>query len=183
MLSFIILCLFLMFSKYGDIKLGKEKDEPQFGYISWIAMLFSSGMGIGLIFFGVSEPIMHLHEPAIASNNLVRNARASMNYTFFHWGLQPWSLYAFLGLIIAYNTFRHNRLALISESVVYLFKEEKRKKVADITNIIAIILLYAGGLEALQAVSVLSSFPFVFIIILMTIQFFKSLTADKRLKI
>nr|WP_242541652.1 BCCT family transporter [Vagococcus fluvialis] len=64
-----------------------------------------------------------------------------------------------------------------------MFKEEKRKKVADITNIIAIILLYAGGLEALQAVSVLSSFPFVFIIILMTIQFFKFLTADKRLKI
>lgn len=145
MLSFIILCLFLMFSKYGDIKLGKEKDEPQFGYISWIAMLFSSGMGIGLIFLGVSEPIMHLHEPAIASNNLVRNARASMNYTFFHWGLQPWSLYAFLGLIIAYNTFRHNRLALISESVVYLFKEEKRKKVADITNIIAIIICWRIG--------------------------------------
>ena len=144
MLSFIILCLFLMFSKCGDIKLGKEDDEPQFSYISWIAMLFSAGMGIGLIFWGVSEPIMHLHEPAIVSDNLVRNARASMNYTFFHWGLQPWALYAFLGLVIAYNTFRHNRPALISESVVYLFKEEKRRRVADITNIIAIIATVFG---------------------------------------
>ena len=144
MLSFIIACVCLMFSKYGDIKLGKEDDEPQFSYVSWIAMLFSAGMGIGLIFWGVSEPIMHLHEPAIASDNLIRNARASMNYTFFHWGLQPWSLYAFLGLVIAYNTFRYNRPALISESVIYLFKEERRQRVADITNVIAIIATVFG---------------------------------------
>ncbi|MFW7433073.1 BCCT family transporter [Vagococcus carniphilus] len=144
MLSFIVVCFYLMFSKYGDIKLGKENDVPQFSYISWIAMLFSAGMGIGLIFWGVSEPIMHLHEPAVASDNLIRNARLSMNNTFFHWGLQPWSLYAFLGLVIAYNTFRHNRPALISESVVYLFKEKRRERIANITNIIAIIATVFG---------------------------------------
>lgn len=144
MLSFIILCVFLMFSKYGDIKLGKESDIPQFGYVSWIAMLFSAGMGIGLIFWGVSEPIMHLYEPAVESDNLIQSARLSMNYTFFHWGLQPWSLYAFLGLIIAYNTFRHDRPALISESVIYLFKEKHRPKVTTVTNIIAIIATVFG---------------------------------------
>ena len=144
MLSFILICIYLMFSKYGDIKLGKEDDKPQFGYISWLAMLFSAGMGIGLIFWGVSEPIMHLHEPAVASDNLIRNARLSMNYSYFHWGLQPWSLYAFLGLVIAYNTFRHNRPALISESVVYLFKEKRRARIASVTNIIAIIATVFG---------------------------------------
>ncbi|MFV0557501.1 MAG: BCCT family transporter [Enterococcus sp.] len=144
MIAFIIICVYLMFSKYGDIKLGQEDDEPQFGYVSWIAMLFSAGMGIGLIFWGVSEPIMHLHEPAVASNDMIANASSSMNYSFFHWGFQPWSLYAFLGLVIAYNTFRHNRPALISESVVYLFKEEKRARIATITNVIAIIATVFG---------------------------------------
>ncbi|MGX7024851.1 BCCT family transporter [Vagococcus hydrophili] len=144
MLSFIVICFYLMFSKYGQIKLGKPEDKPQFSYISWLAMLFSAGMGIGLIFWGVSEPIMHLHEPAIASTDTIKNAKNSMNYTFFHWGLQPWSLYAFLGLIIAYQTFRHGRPALISESVTPLFKEKHRSKVADITNIIAIIATVFG---------------------------------------
>ncbi|MFV0560487.1 MAG: BCCT family transporter [Enterococcus sp.] len=144
MVGFIFVCVYLMFSKYGEIKLGTEEDEPQFGYISWIAMLFSAGMGIGLIFWGVSEPIMHLHEPASASTDMIANARSSMTYSFFHWGLQPWALYAFLGLVIAYNTFRHNRPALISESVVYLFKEERRSRIATITNVIAIIATIFG---------------------------------------
>src|SRR5699024_9472420 len=131
-------------SKYGDIKLGKPDDEPQFNYISWIAMLFSAGMGIGLVFWGASEPIIHLHDPAVPSTDMMKNARESMTYTFFHWGLQPWALYAFIALIIAYTTFRKGKPALISESVTPLFKEKRRETVATVVNVIAIIATAFG---------------------------------------
>lgn len=144
MVAILVIVIFLLFSKYGDIKLGKPDDEPQFNYISWIAMLFSAGMGIGLVFWGASEPIMHLHDPAVPSTDMMKNARESMTYTFFHWGLQPWALYAFIALIIAYTTFRKGKPALISESVTPLFKEKRRETVATVVNVIAIIATAFG---------------------------------------
>lgn len=199
MVFFVILCIWLLFSKYGDIKLGKKEDVPQFSYISWLAMLFSAGMGIGLIFWGVAEPLQHLYDPAVPSQDLAKNARESMTYTFFHWGLQPWSLYAILGLIIAYTTFRKDRPAMISESVIYIFKEKYRSKIALFTNVIAITATVFGvatslGLGAKQIAGGLnflnSSIPNEFliqllIIVLVTILYLISATTglDKGVKL
>ena len=157
MAAVVLICIWLFFSKYGKIKLGKDEDQPQFSYLSWLAMLFSAGMGIGLIFWGVAEPINHLHAPAMPSNDSIVNARESMKYTFFHWGLQPWALYALLGLILAYTTFRKGRPALISEAVTPLFAEKRKKTVAFITDFIAIVATVFGvatslGLGAKQIV-------------------------------
>lgn len=140
----LIIAIFLLFSKYGKIKLGKDTDEPQFSYISWIAMLFSAGMGIGLIFWGVAEPLMHFYDPAIPSQDLFKNARQSLVYSFFHWGLHPWALYAMVGLIIAYNTFRKGKPAIISESVTSIFPERVKGKVKFIVDVLAIIATAFG---------------------------------------
>lgn len=144
MVAILLFVVYLLVSKYGNVKLGKEDDEPDFSYFSWVAMLFSAGMGIGLIFWGVAEPVMHLHDPAVPSENMLENARSSMTYTFFHWGLQPWALYAFIALIIAYTTFRKGRPALISESVAPLFPERHQKRVSTIVNVIAILATAFG---------------------------------------
>ena len=142
--AILVYVIYLLFSKYGDIKLGKEDDEPEFSYLSWVAMLFSAGMGIGLLFFGVSEPVQHLHNPAIPSTNMLENARESMTYTFFHYGLQPWALYAFIALIIAYTTFRKGRPALISESVSPLFPKRFQRPVATTVNVFALLATVFG---------------------------------------
>ncbi len=157
MASVVILCVGLLFSKFGKIKLGKDDDVPQFSFISWVSMLFSAGMGIGLIFWGVAEPINHLYYPPNPSQDILVNAREAIRFTFFHWGLQPWSLYALLGLIIAYTTFRKGKPALISESVTSLFSKKYKPAIAFLTNVIAIIATVFGvatslGLGAQQIV-------------------------------
>lgn len=144
MTSILLIVIYLMFSKYGDIKLGKPDDKPEFSYLSWVAMLFSAGMGIGLVFWGVAEPVMHFHNPAAPSTDVLSNARNAITNTFFHWGLHPWGLYALIGLIIAYTTFRKDRPALISESVAPLFSQKYRGQAATIIDIIAIIATVFG---------------------------------------
>lgn len=161
MVVILIAAVYLLFSKYGNIKLGRQEDKPEFSYFSWVAMLFSAGMGIGLIFWGVAEPVMHLHDPAIPSSDKLANARESMTYTFFHWGLQPWALYALIGLIIAYTTFRKDKPAIISESVTPLFAKRYRGTIGTIVDTIAIIATVFGvatslGLGAQQIAGGLS---------------------------
>src|SRR5699024_177610 len=81
----LLFAIYLIFSKYADIKLGKPNDKPEYSYITWFAMLFSAGMGIGLVFWGAAEPLRHLHDPPsgdAASNDAARNA---LKYSFFHW--------------------------------------------------------------------------------------------------
>lgn len=82
---FLVFTLYLIFSKYGNIKLGKPAEKPQYGYVSWFAMLFSAGMGIGLVFWGVSEPINHFHTPSSGEGGTAESARAALRYSFFHW--------------------------------------------------------------------------------------------------
>lgn len=199
MAAILIAVIYLLFSKYGDLKLGSPDDEPEFSYFSWVAMLFSAGMGIGLVFWGVAEPVMHLHDPAVPSKDMLKNAQESMTYTFFHWGLQPWALYAFVGLIIAYTTFRKNKPALISESVAPLFPKKYRNSIGTVVNIIALIATAFGvatslGLGAQQIAGGLnfltSSIPNTFfiqflIVIAVTILYLISATSglDKGVKI
>ena len=114
----ITLVTFLAVSRFGDIKLGKDHSEPDYSYGSWFAMLFSAGMGIGLMFFGVAEPVTHFTAPPMADPGTIAAAKEAMRATFFHWGLHAWSIYAIVGLILAYFSFRHG-LPLTLRSALY----------------------------------------------------------------
>ncbi|MTV54516.1 BCCT family transporter [Massilia buxea] len=103
---FLIFVIFLMLSRYGDVKLGPDDSEPEYSYLSWFAMLFSAGMGIGLLFFGVAEPIQHYSRPPIGEGSTIEAARQAMILTFFHWGMHAWAIYIVVGLALAYFAFR-----------------------------------------------------------------------------
>lgn len=104
--AFLIFVVFLMLSRYGDVKLGPDESEPEYSYLSWFAMLFSAGMGIGLLFFGVAEPIQHYAQPPVGEGRTIESARQAMVLTFFHWGLHAWAIYIVVGLALAYFAFR-----------------------------------------------------------------------------
>ncbi|KEQ16431.1 BCCT family transporter [Endozoicomonas numazuensis] len=105
-------------SRYGDIKLGPDHSEPDFSFGSWFAMLFSAGMGIGLMFFGVAEPVMHFLSPPVGEPASIESAREAMRITFFHWGFHAWAIYAIVALILAFFGYRHN-LPLTLRSALY----------------------------------------------------------------
>ncbi len=105
---FLIFVVYLAFSKKGHIKLGPDHSTPDFSYLSWFAMLFSAGMGIGLLFFSVAEPVMHYMDPPALEGGTVEAAREAMKITFFHWGVHAWAIYAVMALSLAYFSFRHN---------------------------------------------------------------------------
>ena len=115
---FVIFVLYLAIGSYGQVKLGPTHSEPEFSYGSWFAMLFSAGMGIGLVFFGVAEPITHFTNPPVGDGGTVEAARAAMRITFFHWGVHAWAIYAVVGLALAYFSFRHG-LPLSVRSAFY----------------------------------------------------------------
>ncbi|RCU49932.1 high-affinity choline transporter BetT [Corallincola holothuriorum] len=109
---------YLGISRLGDIKLGPDHSAPDFSNGSWFAMLFSAGMGIGLMFFGVAEPVMHYLSPPTGDPGSVEAAREAMKLTFFHWGLHAWGIYAMVALILAYFGYRHG-LPLTLRSALY----------------------------------------------------------------
>ncbi len=115
---FLVFLIWLGFSRYGSIRLGQPDDRPEFGYGAWFAMLFSAGMGIGLVFWSVAEPILHYQHPPTGEGETMEAARQAMVYTFFHWGLHAWAVYVVLGLSVAYFSFRH-RLPLTIRSIFY----------------------------------------------------------------
>src|SRR5699024_7519285 len=110
--------VFMATSLYGDIKLGPDHSEPDYKNASWFAMLFSAGMGIGLMFFGVAEPVMHFVAPPVGDPNTIEAAREAMKLTFFHWGLHAWAVYAVVALILAFFAYRHG-LPLTLRSALY----------------------------------------------------------------
>lgn len=116
--GFLLFVLYLMLSRHGDIKLGPDDSEPDYSYISWFAMLFSAGMGIGLVFFGVAEPIQHYASPPVGEGGTADAARQAMTLTFFHWGLHAWAIYIVVGLSLAYFSFRRG-LPLTIRSALY----------------------------------------------------------------
>jgi len=114
--SVFVYCVYLTLSKYGNIKLGEDSDPVQYNFKSWLAMLFSAGMGIGLVFYGISEPLAHFLDPplGLAEPKTPQAAFLSLRYTFFHWGVHPWAIYALLGMSMAYFQFRKKDKSLIS---------------------------------------------------------------------
>lgn len=104
---FLISLLAIAASRYGDIKLGPDDAQPAFSLPSWLAMLFAAGMGIGLMYFGVGEPLQHYLNPPLAAANPQAAAQQAMNLTFHHWGLHAWAIYGVVGLVLAYFGFRY----------------------------------------------------------------------------
>lgn len=154
--GFLIFALYLAFSKYGHIRLGADDDEPEYSNTSWFAMLFSAGMGIGLVFWGVAEPISHYFNPPVGiAGATPEAARAAMRYSFFHWGLQPWGIYTVIALALAYFKFRKNYRGLISNTFYPLLGDKVTGPVGKGIDILAIIATTFGvatslGLGALQ---------------------------------
>lgn len=117
--AIILVCVVVLgFSQAGDIKLGLDHSEPEYSNLSWFAMLFSAGMGIGMMFFGVAEPVMHFMSPPRGDGHTIAAAREAMRLTFFHWGLHAWSIYAIVALILGYFAHRHG-LPLTLRSALY----------------------------------------------------------------
>lgn len=116
--GFFMLVIYLAFSRFAHLRLGADDSEPEYSYGSWFAMLFSAGMGIGLMFFGVSEPMTHFLEPPVGEGGTIDAARNAMQVTFFHWGLHAWAIYIIIGLALAYFSFRHD-LPLTLRSALY----------------------------------------------------------------
>ncbi|MEU0470618.1 BCCT family transporter [Amycolatopsis sp. NPDC006131] len=156
--GFVVFVVALAISRYGRIRLGRDDEKPEFRTASWIAMMFSAGMGIGLMFFGVYEPVSHLASPppgtaAAGSDEAVHTAMAT---TLFHWTVHPWAIYAVVGLAIAYSTFRRGRSQLISSVFAPLFGKRRTEgplgKAIDVMAIFATLFGSAAslGLGALQ---------------------------------
>ncbi|MGG3019862.1 BCCT family transporter [Geobacillus stearothermophilus] len=114
---FLAFSLFLIFSRYGNICLGRDGEEPEYSYMTWFAMLFSAGMGIGLVFWGVAEPVSHYYTPPTGEEATAEAARLAMRYSFFHWGLHPWAIYGVLALALAYFQFRKREAGVISRTL------------------------------------------------------------------
>lgn len=160
-------CLFLAFSKYGDIRLGQDDDRPEFSTASWIAMLFSAGMGVGLLFWAVAEPLTHYH----FMNEFTSNADAAsqaMLATNFHWGLHAWAIYGSTALTIAYFSFRRGTSMMVSAPLIALFPGEGwARKVgwfSDFAAIIAIAIGVGGSMamgvfQVADGVSVMTGLP------------------------
>ncbi|MYS76069.1 BCCT family transporter, partial [Streptomyces sp. SID5926] len=156
--GFVVFALWLAASRYGRIHLGAEGEEPEFRTVSWVAMMFSAGMGIGLMFYGVSEPLAHYTTPPPGTSPADSGDRmaTAMATTLFHWTLHPWAIYAVVGLGIAYSTFRRRRRQTISAVFTPLIGEKHANgaggRVIDILAIIATIFGSAAslGLGALQ---------------------------------
>ncbi|WP_245644524.1 BCCT family transporter [Nocardioides jensenii] len=164
--GFVIFVIWLALGKYGHIPLGRDGDEPEFRTSSWIAMMFSAGMGIGLMFYGVSEPLTFFagdatnpKEPAgipgTENADQVELARQAMAQTLFHWTLHPWAIYAVVGLAISYGVFRKGRLQLISSAFEPLLGKHVHGPIGKVIDMLAIFATLFGsaaslGLGALQ---------------------------------
>lgn len=156
--AFVVFAIWLAVSKYGRITLGKEGEDPEFRTVSWIAMMFSAGMGIGLMFFGVSEPLGHFITPPPGTDpqDAAQAMDTAMATTLFHWTLHPWAIYAVVGLAIAYSCFRRGRRQTISAVFIPLIGKRRANgwggKAIDILAIFATLFGSAAslGLGALQ---------------------------------
>ncbi|MRX71666.1 BCCT family transporter [Bacillus lacus] len=152
---FLIFSIGLIFSKYGSLKLGEEDEEPEYSYISWFSMLFSAGMGIGLVFWGVSEPMNHYIYPPAGAGYTDAAARTAIRYSFFHWGFHPWGIYSVIALSLAYFTFRKKESSVISNILKPILGDRVNGKTGILINFIAVFATIFGvatslGLGAVQ---------------------------------
>lgn len=141
---FIVFAIGLVISPYGKIILGKDDDKPEFTNFQWFSMLFGGGMGIGLVFWSVSEPIMHYLSPPIGEGGTQSAMELAMRLSFFHWGLHPWVIFAIGGLGLAYFQFRKDLPFLISSAFYPLIGERIHGPIGKTIDIIAVFATIFG---------------------------------------
>ena len=151
MLSFVIFALVIAFSRWGNIKLGPDDSKPEFSTPSWFAMLFGCGMGVGLVFWGIAEPISHYVGPAAGIEpNTPEAAKFAISASFMHWGIHPWANYAIIGLALGYFMYRKGKPALISSSLAPVLGEKNAKGLlGKIVDILALFATMAGVVTSL----------------------------------
>ncbi|WP_158232525.1 BCCT family transporter [Sporosarcina sp. P13] len=138
------LLVWLCISPYGSIRLGKDTDRPTYKGLTWFAMLFTAGMAIGLVFFGLAEPIYHYVNPPYGEGNTAESATVAMKYSFLHWSLHPWAMYAIFGLALAYFQYRKDRPALISSTVIGLYKGKNERAFKYTVEIFCVVATVFG---------------------------------------
>ncbi|MGM8212262.1 BCCT family transporter [Virgibacillus sp. W0430] len=145
-IAMIVLCIYLMFSRFGSIKLGKEDDKPEFSLTAWFAMLFSAGMGIGLMFFTTAETISHAFKSAPNAEPGTDQAIVeAFQYAAFHWGFHGWGLYSIVGLVLAYFKFHQGSSGLISATLEPIFgKKLMRGQAGSVIDTLAIFATIVG---------------------------------------
>ena len=162
--GFVVFAIWLALGKYGHVPLGRDDDQPEFSTWSWVAMMFSAGMGIGLMFYGVNEPLTFFADtgdyavPGSEGLSQAEVADRAMAQTLFHWTLHPWAIYAVVGLAIAYGVYRKGRAQLISAAFEPLLGRHAHGPAGKVIDILAIFATLFGsaaslGLGAVQIAS------------------------------
>lgn len=137
-------CMFLIFSPVGAIKLGKHDEKPEFSKGSWFAMLFSAGMGIGLVFWGAAEPLSHFIDPPLAEGGTPTAHKEALRYTFFHWGIHAWAIYGIVALALAYFQFRKGEPGLISATLKPVLGKRMEGPLGTIVDVLAVFATVVG---------------------------------------
>ncbi len=189
--AFVVFVIWLAAGRFGSIPLGNDDEEPEFKTVSWVAMMFSAGMGIGLMFYGVSEPLTHYMTPPPGTGGAgnPEAVQTAMATTLFHWTLHPWAIYAVVGIAVAYGVFRKGRSQLISSAFAPLIGEKRASgtagRVIDILAIFATLfgsaaslglgaLQIGSGLQIVSSLGKLGNGLLVGIIVVLTIAFIAS---------
>ena len=148
-------CIFLIFSPIGKLKLGKPNDKPEFNTVSWFAMLFSAGMGIGLVFYGAAEPMADFASPPNADPKTTGSIYRSITFYIFHWGFHAWAVYGVVALALAYAQFRKNEPGLISRTLRPILGDKVEGPIGTIIDVLSVFATVVGvavslGMGALQ---------------------------------
>lgn len=140
----VFFCIFFIFNNVGTIKLGKPDEEPEYSTATWFAMLFSAGMGIGLVFWGAAEPLSHYITPPLADGETPAAYKEAMKYTFFHWGIHAWAIYAVVAFALAYFQFRKGEPGLISSTLKPIFGNRMNGILGTIIDVLAVTATVIG---------------------------------------
>ncbi|MFV0377184.1 MAG: BCCT family transporter, partial [Mangrovibacterium sp.] len=193
---FVLFLIVIALSKLGNIRLGADNSRPKYSFFSWIAMLFAAGMGIGLMYFGVAETMSHYANPAI--EDTLQRAKEAQLYTFFHWGIHAWAIYAVVGLVLAYFTYRYKLPLAIRSGLYPLLKDRIYGPIGNIVDTFALCSTFFGiattlgfgvvqlnaGLKSIGLVPEISfTFQSVIVVIVMSIAIISAYTGvDKGVK-
>ncbi|WP_312889000.1 BCCT family transporter [Desertibacillus haloalkaliphilus] len=153
---FVVVALYLAFGRFKDIKLGKQEDHPEYSFYTWIGMLFSAGLGVGFVFWGVAEPVLYyIDSPAGITPQTGEAAEAALRYSVFHWALHPWAIFALVGLVLAFLKYKKDQPPLISSAFIPLLGERATGPIGKSIDVLAVLATATGvattfGLSALQ---------------------------------
>ncbi|ASB49886.1 BCCT family transporter [Alkalitalea saponilacus] len=141
---FFIFSLYIGFGKYGNIRLGGDDAEKEFSTPAWFAMLFSAGMGIGILFWGVAEPVFHYMNPPFGEGSTLESAEKAMNLTFLHWGFHAWGIYALVGLSLAFFAFNRKQPLTIRSVFLPLLGKRVNGPIGNIIDVFAVLATLFG---------------------------------------